>query len=50
MLPSPALFVALPLLLRAGWNFWASLALSCAVTAAGYLALGWLLARAGIEA
>ena len=50
VLPSLVLFVALPLLLRAGWNFWASLALACAVTAAAYLALAWLLARAGIEA
>ena len=50
VLPSLVLFVALPLLLRAGWNFWASLALSCAVTATAYAALAWLLARAGIEA
>src|SRR5512139_3206553 len=50
VLPSLLLFVALPLLLRAGWNFWASLALSCAVTAVGYTVLTWLLARAGIDA
>jgi hypothetical protein len=50
VLPSLLLFVALPLLLRAGWNFWASLALSCAVTAVAYGALAWLLARAGIDA
>src|SRR5512143_3383295 len=50
VLPSLLLFVALPLMLRAGWNFWTSLALSCAVTAAAYGALAWLLARAGIEA
>ena len=34
VLPSLVLFTALPLLLRGGWGFWASLALSCAATAA----------------
>jgi len=49
VLPSLLLFVALPLMLRAGWSFWPSLAAACAVTAAGYTVLTWLLARAGVE-
>ena len=48
VLPSLVLFVALPMLLRAGWSFWPSLAASCALTAAAYLAMTWLLARLGV--
>lgn len=36
VLPSLVLFVLLPVLLRQGWNFWASLGLSSAATAAAY--------------
>lgn len=50
VLPSLVLFLTLPPMLRAGWNFWLSLAASCGATAAAYVALAWLLARAGIEA
>ena len=49
VLPSLVLFVSLPLLLRAGWGFWASLMSSCVATAAAYLAMVWILARAGIH-
>lgn len=49
VLPSLVLFVALPLLLNAGLNFWASLALSCGLTFAAYLAMAGLLARFGIQ-
>lgn len=49
VLPSLVLFVSLPLLLRAGWDFWASLALSCVATAAAYLAMVWVLGRVGIH-
>jgi hypothetical protein len=49
VLPSLVLFVALPLLLRAGWSFWASLASSCVATAAAYLAMVWVLGRLGIH-
>ena len=49
VLPSLVLFVALPLLLRAGWPFWASLAASSAATACAYAAMAWLLSRAGIN-
>lgn len=50
VLPSLVLFVALPLMLRAGWSFWASLACSCAATAGAYLAMVWVLGRMGIRA
>ena len=49
ILPSLVLFVALPLLLRAGWGFWAGLTLSCAATVAAYLAMIWALDRLGIN-
>lgn len=47
--PSLVLFIALPLLLRAGMPFWASLAAACAMTAAAYLAMVRILAAFGIE-
>lgn len=49
VVPSLALFVCLPLLLRAGWGFWPSLATACAATAAAYLATLWMLARLGVR-
>jgi hypothetical protein len=36
VVPSLLLFVLLPVLLRAGWGFWPSLAASCAATIAAY--------------
>ena len=50
VLPSLVLFVALPVMLRAGWNFWISLALSCVLTAAAYLAMVRVLDWFGIRA
>jgi len=50
VLPSLVLFIALPVLLRLGWNFWVSLALSCLLTAGAYLAMVRILARFGIRA
>jgi hypothetical protein len=50
VLPSLVLFVALPLLLRAGWAFWPGLALASAATALAYAAMTWLLSRLGIVA
>jgi len=50
VLPSLVLFIALPLLLRAGWSFWVSLALASAATAAAYLAMVWVLRRVGVHA
>jgi hypothetical protein len=48
VLPSLVLFVVLPLLLRAGLSFWASLGIACAATAASYGAMVWLLGRLGV--
>lgn len=48
VLPSLALFIALPLLLRAGWSFWLSLSAATALTVACYLAMLALLKRLGI--
>ena len=44
----PSLFLLLPLLLRAGWNFWLALLLSSAATALAYALMVWLLPRFGI--
>lgn len=49
VLPSLALFAALPLLLRAGWRFWPALAVSALLTAALYAGELWLLRRFGVE-
>ena len=43
VLPSLLLFALLPVLLRAGWNFWLALATSSAATALAYGATTWLL-------
>lgn len=48
VLPSLVLFIALPLLLSHGANFWVSLAASCVLTFAAYLAMTAILARFGI--
>lgn len=48
VLPSLVLFLALPLLLRAGWSFWPALAVSCVLTALAYVAMSWGLARLGV--
>ncbi len=45
VLPSLALFLALPRLLRLGVGFWASLALAVLLTLACYGAMLWLLRR-----
>ncbi|MDX1913944.1 MAG: DUF3147 family protein [Methylophilus sp.] len=49
VLPSLVLFVALPLLLRSGVNFWLSLAISSVVTAVAYFGMVKLLAVLGIR-
>ena len=48
VLPSLALFLMLPALLRASWGFWTSLAAGCAVSAMLYLTEVWLLQRFGV--
>ena len=49
VIPSLLLFLLLPLMLRHGWNFWLSLALSMAATAGFYLTLLPLLRRMGVQ-
>lgn len=49
VLPSLVLFIALPLLLRGGFSFWLSLAVSCGLTFLAYLAMTAILARLGIS-
>lgn len=48
-IPSLLLFVLLPLLLRAGWGFWISLATSTVATAAAYFMMAWAMGRLGIR-
>jgi hypothetical protein len=48
VIPSLALFLALPLLIRIGWGFWISLLAAISLTAACYAALFWLLRRLAI--
>ncbi|MGD9784328.1 MAG: DUF3147 family protein [Hyphomicrobiaceae bacterium] len=47
VLPSLVLFVALPLLLRAGVQFWPSMAIASGLTVAAYLGMVALLTRSG---
>jgi len=49
VIPSLTLFILLPLLLRAGVQFWLALLASTAVTASAYAVIVWLLGRAGIR-
>ena len=49
VLPSLPMFLAFPVMLRAGWGFWLSLGLACALTVALYIAMVWLLGRTGIS-
>jgi hypothetical protein len=48
-LPSMPMFLALPLLLRAGWGFWPALGLAVALTAGLYLAMFALAPRLGVR-
>ncbi len=49
VLPSLPLFLLLPLLLRFGLSFWASLGISSAVTVAAYFAMVWILERFHVQ-
>lgn len=49
VLPSLVLFLSLPVLLRGGMDFYASLAVSIALTVAAYFAMLYSLRLAGIE-
>lgn len=50
VIPSLLLFVLLPLLLGAGWGFWASLSTSSVAAAAAYFGMAWILGRLHINA
>ena len=49
VLPSLLLFVLLPILLRLGWGFWTSLAVSSAATALAYVGMIRLLSLFGVR-
>ena len=49
VLPSLPMFLALPVLLRAGMNFWLALLLACALTVALYLAMVAIAPRFGLK-
>jgi hypothetical protein len=49
VLPSLALFLILPALLRAGYGFWPALGIGCGATAVLYLAETWVLGALGVR-
>jgi hypothetical protein len=49
VLPSLALFLILPALLRAGYSFWPALGIGCGATAVLYLAEAWMLSAFGVK-
>lgn len=49
VLPSLALFVLLPYLLRVGWGFWYGLGFACAATILAYFGAIWFLQKFGIR-
>ena len=49
VLPSLPMFLVIPALLRAGVNFWAALALGCALTVALYLTMAHFGPRFGLK-
>jgi hypothetical protein len=49
ILPSMPMFLLLPLLLRNGFGFWLTMALSIGLAALLYLGMFWLAPRAGIR-
>jgi hypothetical protein len=49
VLPSLPMFLAIPWMLRAGVNFWAALAIGCAITIALYLLMTVLGPRFGLR-
>jgi hypothetical protein len=49
VIPSLPMFVVIPLLLRAGFGFWLSLAIGCALTMVLYTITVWIAARFGFH-
>jgi hypothetical protein len=48
VLPSLPMFLVMPWMLRGGFNFWLTLAASCALTVGLYLLTAWALSKFGI--
>ena len=49
VLPSLPMFLAIPVMLRSGWNFWIALAAGCALTVALYLLMMTVGPRFGLR-
>jgi hypothetical protein len=49
VLPSLPMFLVIPILLRAGWNFWVALAAGCAMTVVLYVAMTAVAPRLGLR-
>ena len=49
VLPSLPMFLVMPVLLRAGHDFWTSLIASCALTVVLYFLMGWALSKFGVS-
>ena len=49
VLPSMPMFLLIPLMLRQGFSFWASLVVGCAVTIGLYLSMTWIGPRFGLR-
>ncbi len=49
VLPSLPMFLLIPMLLRAGWNFWVALAAGCVLTIALYLLMTAIGPRFGLR-
>ena len=49
VLPSLVLFLALPLMLKAGWGFYPSLLAAMALTVAAYFGMSFLLRSLGVQ-
>lgn len=49
VLPSLPMFLVMPVLLRHGWNFWAVLAVGCALTILLYSLMTWMGPRIGLR-
>ena len=49
VLPSLPMFLAIPIMLRSGWNFWIALTAGCALTVALYLLMMSIGPRLGLR-
>lgn len=49
VLPTLPMFLALPVMLRSGMDFWAALAIACAMTFSLYLAAIWIASFFGVK-